>query len=61
MAELSYSLNDPCYNCNKKENCTDKQDLRDAIDKIHAKGLSNVSGHMGSGQVVLACVTQNKE
>lgn len=55
---MSYSLNTPCYGCSKKESCTDESKLREAITKIHQETFE--SGHKGAGQIVLACVTQNK-
>jgi len=56
---MSYSLNTPCYNCSKVKTCSDQIEIRVAIDKIH--NTSKVNGHQGAGQIVLACVMQNKE
>jgi len=55
---MSYSLNSPCYNCSKKTDCTDEAELRKAIQEIHNR--TKETGHMGSGQIVLACCVQNK-
>jgi hypothetical protein len=56
---MSYSLNTPCYNCSKEKTCSDRIDIKVAIDTIH--NTSKVNGHQGAGTVVLACVMQNKE
>jgi len=55
---MSYSLNSPCYACSKKETCKDESKIKDAIAKIHETTFED--GHQGSGQIVLACVTQNR-
>lgn len=55
---MSYSLNTPCYNCTKKETCTDQAKVQAAITNIHHTTKEN--GHQGSGTIVLACVLQNK-
>ena len=51
---MSYSVSSPCYDCTKKETCTDEKDLREAVTTIHSK--TKDTGHQGAGQIVLACV-----
>lgn len=53
---MSYSLAAPCWNCAKKEKCTDHVKLQAAINDIHQDCLSSEGGHMGAGMVVLQCV-----
>jgi hypothetical protein len=52
---MSYSLFDNCHNCINREACTDKPKIRAAIDGIHATGLSDTDGHMGSGSIIIHC------
>lgn len=52
---MSYSQVTPCWNCNKKEKCTDHVKINDAVQSIHSENLSTESGHMGSGSIVLNC------
>lgn len=55
---MSYSLNSPCYNCNKEKTCTDLNKVREAVDKIHASSYDE--GHQGGGEILLACFRQNE-
>lgn len=51
---MSYSLVTQCYNCLKKGECTDRQDIQDAINVIHTKSYDQ--GHRGSGTIVMSCI-----
>ena len=55
---MSYGILTPCYNCDKKDTCTDAKDIADALLVIHSKNKE--TGHQGSGTVVLMCAVQNK-
>lgn len=55
---MSYIVNSPCYNCSKSGKCTDEKHIKEAVTKIHETSFDN--GHQGCGQIVIACVTQNK-
>jgi hypothetical protein len=50
---MSYSLSTPCYNCAKKDSCTDSKEIQNAIYEIHKKTYED--GHKGSGVVTLSC------
>lgn len=50
---MSYSLNTPCHNCQKRSTCADHDHIRGAIDGIHMAGSQR--GHLGSGKVDLTC------
>lgn len=57
---MSYSFNNPCWNCQKHQNingvenpCKDEETLRLAINDIHNKTFEE--GHQGSGEIVLMC------
>lgn len=57
---MSYTITSPCYNCSKKDSCTDHYDLNKAVQEvIHTKSF--VEGHKGSGYITLTCTVQNKE
>ena len=51
---MSYSLSTPCFNCEKQEECTDADNIQEAINKIH-ENCSDEGGHLGAGEVVLMC------
>lgn len=57
---MSYSLFDTCHNCKNREVCTDNQKIRAAIDDIHTECLSDESGHMGSGVILIQCQNHNQ-
>ena len=50
---MSYSLEEKCFTCTKKEKCSDGQIIRGAIDTIHQ--LGEEKGHLGYGVVRLDC------
>ena len=61
---MSYSLETPCCNypsrtpegqgdCEKKDTCTDRIVLTEAISKIHQHSFSE--GHQGYGTIILDC------
>jgi len=59
---MSYSFNNPCYNCKKNKievdgitnenQCKDAEKIANAISEIH---MSNDGSHQGSGEIVLMC------
>ncbi len=49
---MSYSFINPCYYCEKKDSCKDREKIQEAIYDIHQ---SNDGSHMGSGQIILSC------
>ena len=51
---MSYSIMSSCYNCSREE-CTDEQNIIDAINKIHENCLGE-GGHLGAGTIVICCV-----
>jgi hypothetical protein len=51
---MSYSLNDKCGTCTKKDQCNDRHFIRGAIDGIHSVYPAS-KGHLGSGSVDLNC------
>jgi hypothetical protein len=52
---MSYSNVNTCWNCTKKEKCTDHVHIQNAINEIHKGSLSKEEGHMGSGSIVHQC------
>lgn len=50
---MSYSVETPCHNCEKRKSCADHDHLRGAVDGIHMAG--NARGHLGSGSIKLTC------
>ncbi len=56
---MSYSFNNPCWNCLKHPNagaenpCKDEEAIRHAVDEIHERTFEE--GHQGSGEIVLMC------
>jgi len=52
---MSYSQVTPCWNCLKKDRCTDHVKLNDAVVEIHKDCISEEKGHMGSGSIILQC------
>ena len=57
---MSYSLNDKCGTCTKKNRCTDKHFLYGAICGIH-NVFPSEKGHLGSGTVTLDCQNHEEE
>jgi hypothetical protein len=54
---MSYSIQSPCYNCEKKDACTDLKAINDGVQNdIHTKSFEQ--GHQGSGTIVLMCIRQ---
>jgi hypothetical protein len=61
---MSYSFNNPCWNCKKHQNldnsnpspCKDEEEIREAIEVIHSRTYEQ--GHQGSGEIVLMCCRQ---
>lgn len=51
---MSYSFNNPCFNCEKKEQCTDREKVQEAVNKIH-ENCCDQGGHLGSGEILLMC------
>ena len=55
---MSYSFNNPCWNCEKLAGqnpdgeCKDTEKLREAINRIHC---DNDGSHKGSGEILLMC------
>lgn len=55
---MSYSFNNPCFNCKKLAGqnpdgeCKDAEKIREAIASIH---MSNDGTHKGSGEILLMC------
>ena len=55
---MSYSLNaSSCYNCQKRDQCTDRDRIQEGIDKIHENCLEE-NGHLGSGEIIVHCNRQ---
>ena len=52
---MSYSIMTTCWNCTKKDNCTDHVKIKKAVEDINQDVLSSESGHMGSGSIVHQC------
>lgn len=54
---MSYSLESPCGNCTKNEDCADGKILEEARNLIHSspRGLSPDSWHQGSGTIRHEC------
>lgn len=50
---MSYSLNDPCHPCTKKDKCTDRCVISGAIVGIHQMPFG--VGHLGAGTITLSC------
>ena len=53
---MSYSVSSPCYNCRKKEVCTDPVKVQEAVNSIHQDCISIEKGHMGAGTIAIQCV-----
>ena len=52
---MSYSVSSPCYNCHKREKCTDHVKIQEAVNNIHQDCLSSEKGHMGAGVIAIQC------
>ena len=52
---MSYSVSSNCWNCLKKEKCTDHIKVQKAVNDIHVDCFSSESGHMGSGTIIIQC------
>jgi len=52
---MSYSVQSNCWNCHKKDKCTDHVHIQNAVQEIHKDCISKESGHMGSGSVIIQC------
>ena len=50
---MSYSFNNECGGCTKKDVCTDRASISGAISGIHQMPFG--VGHLGSGTISLAC------
>lgn len=55
---MSYSIQSPCFGCDKKETCTDIARVNEAVQAIH--NTTREDGHQGSGWITLTCTVQNK-
>lgn len=54
---MSYSIQSPCFNCEKKDTCTDAATINKAVqEEIHSRTYAE--GHQGGGTIVLACCRQ---
>lgn len=51
---MSYSLNNKCGICGKKDKCTDRHFIEGAISGIH-QVWPQEKGHLGSGVVEMSC------
>lgn len=47
---MTYLLETPCYNCAKKEECTDEEEIKSNLNEI----VYN-DNHKGSGILLLSC------
>ena len=57
---MSYSIQAPCFNCDKKDTCTDLSKITEAVQgNIHQTSFAD--GHQGSGFITLTCTMQNKK
>ena len=55
---MSYSIQAPCFNCTKKNSCTDLSKITAVVqDVIHQTSFGD--GHQGSGWVTLTCTMQS--
>ena len=52
---MSYGLTNPCWNCTKKDKCTDHVKILQGIQNIHDECISEESGHMGAGEIIILC------
>lgn len=50
---MSYSLIEPCDDCDKKKLCTDRSVLYGAISGIHCMPFG--VGHLGAGTITMNC------
>ena len=48
---MSYSVIDTCWNCVKKEKCTDHIHIRDAVNKIHEECISKQAISAGASRI----------
>jgi hypothetical protein len=51
---MSYSLNSPCFNCEKEKDCTDLKKVQATVNEIHAN-CCDEGGHLGAGVITLMC------
>jgi len=51
---MSYSLQNMCWTCKKRPDCTDHVKIQDAINSIH-ENCCDEGGHLGSGSIILFC------
>lgn len=56
---MSYSFNNECSACTKKDKCTDRASIAGAISGIHQMPFG--VGHLGSGIVKLECMNIDRE
>ena len=55
---MSYSVINSCWNCVKKEKCTDPKKIQAAVTDIHSEFMSTENaptGHMDSGSIIIQC------
>lgn len=52
---MSYSVISSCFNCRKKDVCTDQAKIQEAVNNIHQECLSSEKGHMGAGTIAIQC------
>jgi hypothetical protein len=55
---MSYSFNNPCWFCSKKDTCTDAQKVREGIDKMYS---ADNQGHKGSGEILMMCTNVERQ
>ncbi len=53
---MSWALENPCFDCKKKDRCTDYKKIQEAITEIHKD-----SDHVGGGTVSMDCFNLEKE
>lgn len=49
---MSYGVDTPCYNCKKKDECTDEKKLRNALNDIYDEPET----HQGAGMILMSCI-----
>lgn len=48
---MSYSVQVPCWNCTKKDDCKDYQHLQEGVNAAH----QDIEGHKGGGTILMSC------
>ena len=52
---MTFTLEVPCYNCSKKDDCSDEEKLNKTVDN-----LVYDDNHKGAGVILMSCFNMQK-